>query len=237
MMRRFSRPLGTLLIAAGLATLAWAFVVWAWQDPFTNIYTRYQQRGLAQSYDRLAAAYKPLAATGASAVATKRELRAEAARFRRSARKGEGIGRIKVPRLGINMILVNGTDSATLTKGPGRDPRTFMPGQGQLVYIAGHRTTYLAPFSHIDSMRAGDEVTLSMPYATLVYRVTGHRIVTATNLTVLKSHGVEQLALQACHPRFFATHRYIVYAKLASVQMHGATTAVPASALAAAAPS
>jgi sortase A len=235
MMRRYSRSLGTLLILAGLATLAWAFVVWAWQDPFTNIYTRYEQRGLAQSYERLAAAYQPLDATGASAVSTRRELRAEAKRFRATARRGQGIGRISVPRLGIDMILVNGTDGETLKKGPGRDPRTFMPGEGKLVYIAGHRTTYLAPFSHIDALRKGDVVTLSMPYATLTYRITGHRIVTATDLSVLRTQNFEQLALQACHPRFFATHRYIAYAKLASVQMHGASSAVPASALAAAA--
>ena len=53
--------------------------------------------------------------------------------------------------MGLNMILVNGTDHDTLKKGPGRDLRTFMPGENRLVYIAGHRTTYLAPFSHIDS--------------------------------------------------------------------------------------
>jgi LPXTG-site transpeptidase (sortase) family protein len=86
-------------------------------------------------------------------------------------------------------------------------------------------------------LRAGDRVTLTMPYATLVYSITGHKIVVASDLSVLKSHGFEQLALQACHPRFFATHRYIAYAKLVSVQMRGANTAVSPSALAAAAQS
>ena len=111
-----------------------------------------------------------------------------------------------------------------------------MPGEGQLVYVAGHRTTYSAPFSHIDRLRKGDLVTLRMPYATLVYSVTGHRIVGADELSVLKSHGHEVLALQACHPRFFATHRYIAYAKLVSVQMRGAA-GVSATALGAAAQS
>src|SRR5439155_11706046 len=76
-----------------------------------------------------------------------------------------------------------------------------------------HRTTYLAPFAHIDSLRAGDLVTLKMPYATLVYAVTGHDIVDSHDLAVLTSHNREVVALQACHPRFFATHRYIVWAK------------------------
>ena len=96
------------------------------------------------------------------------------------------------------MIFVNGTDHESLKKGPGRDLRTFMPGQGQLVYIAGHRTTYLAPFSHIDSLRAGDRVTLEVPYATFVYRIVRHRIVPSDDLSVLKSHRHEVVILQAC---------------------------------------
>jgi LPXTG-site transpeptidase (sortase) family protein len=82
-----------------------------------------------------------------------------------------------------------------------------------LIYIAGHRTTYLAPFAHIDSLRRGDSVTLELPYATFVYQITGHVIVPADDVARLKSRGYEQVALQACHPRFFATHRYIAYAR------------------------
>ena len=122
-----------------------------------------------------------------------------------------------IGRLGLNMVLVNGTNHDTLTKGPGRDPRTFMPGQDRLVYIAGHRTTYLAPFSHIDSIRAGDYIRLEMPYATFVYRATRHRVVIASDLSVLRSPRHELLELQACHPRFFATQRYIVAARLVRV--------------------
>ena len=99
--------------------------------------------------------------------------------------------------------------------------RTFMPGQNRLVYIAGHRTTYLAPFSHIDAIRRGDAIRIEMPYATFLYRAVGHRIVAATDLSVLRSPRHEQLELQACHPRFFATHRYIVYARLATVLPRG----------------
>ena len=238
MMRRHSRALGTTLIVAGLATLAWAFAVWAWQDPFTNLYTRWEQHGLAQQYEKLADSYRPLRRSGdVSLTAAKRELRAEAKRYRADVHVGDAIGRIEIPRMGVNMILVDGTDHHSLTKGPGRDVRTAMPGEGKLVYIAGHRTTYLAPFSHIDRLRKGDRVTLRMPYATLVYSITGHRIVVASDLSVLKSHGYEQIALQACHPRFFATHRYIAYGKLVSVHLRGATSSVSGTALAAAAQS
>ena len=124
--------------------------------------------------------------------------------------------------MGVNMILVNGTDHETLKKGPGRDLRTFMPGENRLVYIAGHRTTYLAPFSHIDSMRPGDQVTIELPYGTFIYSVTQHRIVAATDLSVLRSPRHEVVELQACHPRFFASHRYIVYARLIRVEPRGA---------------
>jgi sortase A len=87
-----------------------------------------------------------------------------------------------------------------------------MPGEGELSYVAGHRTTFGAPFAHIDRLEAGDRVVLHMPYATLVYRVSRHVIVPADDIARLHSSGREMVALQACHPRFSARERYIVYA-------------------------
>lgn len=212
-MTRLVRSLGTVLIVAGVGMLGWALLVWLWEDPFTGLYTRYQQRSLASSYDRLEAAYRPRAPVGPSLAAERHQVALEARRYRAAAKRGAAIARISIPRLGLKIVVVNGTDSATLKKGPGRDPRTFMPGQGELVYIAGHRTTYSAPFSRIEDLRRGDRVTVRLPYATIVYAVTGHVIVPASDLARLRSHGREVLALQACHPRFFASHRYIVYAR------------------------
>jgi sortase A len=222
-MRRLARLLGALMIAGGVLTLAWALLVWQWQDPFTAAYTHWEQRGLSQSLDRQFAAFQPFHVKTSDLAAERRQIAAEAGRFRRTAKPGQAIGRIAIPRIGLHMVLVNGTDHETLKKGPGRDGRTFMPGQNRLVYVAGHRTTYLAPFSHIDAIRPGDEIRIEMPYATFVYRMTKHRIVTASDLSVLRSPRHEVLELQACHPRFFATHRYIVYAKLASVTPRGGT--------------
>jgi sortase A len=232
-MRRGVRALGTFVAIAGVGLLAWVLVVWQWQDPFTALYTKWKQHELAQQYDKLLTTYHPRAAKG-SLAAIRRDLRIEARDFRHEAKIGQAIGRIKVPRMGVDMMLVNGTDEGSLIKGPGRDPRSGMPGEGRLVYIAGHRTTYLAPFAHIDAMRRGDHITLTMPYATLVYSVTGARVVLADDLSVLENRGHEELELQACHPRFFATHRYIVYAKLVSVKLRGAVGVSP-TALAAAA--
>lgn len=92
-----------------------------------------------------------------------------------------------------------------------------MPGQSRLVYIAGHRTTFLAPFAQIQAIRPGDRITLEMPYGTFIYRAFRHAVVPAGDLAVLRSPRHELLALQACHPRFFATHRYLVYAHLVTV--------------------
>jgi sortase A len=220
-MRRWVRLLGTLLVVAGVLTLGWAALVWQWQDPFTALYTTWRQHQLASQYERRVKEFR--VPTPQPSVAAERESVARIAhRYRATSKRGQAIGRIRVPRMGVNMILVNGTDHDSLTKGPGRDLRTFMPGENRLVYVAGHRTTYLAPFSHIEKLKKGDPVTIEVPYGTFVYSVTGHRIVKADDLAVLRSPRHELLALQACHPRFFASHRYIAYAKLVRVEPRGA---------------
>lgn len=214
MMRRLVRVVGTLMIAAGLALLGWSLAVWLWEDPFTGLYTRYEQRQLAASYDEVERDYRPPpAAPHASLAAQRRQIALAARRYRAAAKNGDAIGRLTIPRLDLSMVVVEGTDADSLKTGPGRDRRTYMPGQGELVYVAGHRTTYSAPFSDIDHLRPGDRVTLRLPYATFVYRVSGHVIVPADDVARLDSHGREVLALQACHPRFFASQRYIVYAR------------------------
>ena len=217
------RILGTTLIVAGILTVAWVITVWRWQDPFTAVYTLYEQHKLASRYHKVENAYKPLIAGRAPAlhrgsraqqVALERKLiAADARRYQKTLSPGRPLGRLKVPRLGLSTILVTGTDHDSLTKGPGWYTGTFLPGAGQLIYIAGHRTTYLAPFAHIDSMKPGDLVTIDVPYGKFVYKVFTHRIVSADDIAQLKSHGREVVALQACHPRFFATNRYIVYAR------------------------
>jgi sortase A len=219
-MHRAVRITGSLLLAAGVLTLAWAVVVWRWQDPFTALYTHWQQGKLAHQLDREDQAFRP-ATTGDNLAAERRLVSVDARRFQERAKVGQAIGRIVIGRIGLKMVLVNGTDEETLKKGPGRDLRSYMPGENRLVYIAGHRTTYLAPFSHINDIRDGDYIRLEMPYGTFVYRTYTHRIVPATDMAVLRSPNHEQLELQACHPRFFATHRYIVYAHLVSVSPRG----------------
>lgn len=219
-MRRFSRILGTLLIAAGVLTLAWVIVVWRWQDPFTAIYTHFEQSRLAHAYERRAATFKPRV-KGSKLTTVAREVAQEARAYRLSLQTGSAVGRLKIGRIGLNMVVVQGTDHDTLKRGPGHYLQSALPGEGHLIYVAGHRTTYLAPFAYINNIRVGDFITFELPYGVFTYRVARHYIVAANRIDVLSDHGQEILRLQACHPRFFATHRYLVDAKLVSVKPRG----------------
>jgi len=159
------------------------------------------------------------------------QIAAESRAYQRSLHTGDPVGRLQIGRIGLKMVVVQGTDHETLKKGPGHYEPSGLPGEGHLIYVAGHRTTYLAPFARINDIEVGDYITFSVPYATFTYRVQRHYVVPSDQLSVLKDHGSEILRLQACHPRFFATHRYIVDAALASITpTDGATYPVKAAA-------
>ncbi len=233
-MRRLVRLFGTLMVVAGVGLLAWAITIWQWQDPFTAAMQELDQRKLEQKFEREVdlvqrepappAAQSP---TAVDAQTVRAEVGREATAWRKSSQEGDAIARLRIPSIGVNEIVVNGTQTDTLKRGPGRYLGSYMPGEGELVYVAGHRTTYGAPFSHIDRIKKGDTVFVELPYGTIKYAVTGHRIVPDTKVSELKTRGFEQLALQACHPRFFATERYIVYAKPMTITPRGSTHASP----------
>ena len=216
--RTLVRRLGVLLTGLGVLLLVWGLVTWQWGDPVTGLWNRWEQRKLAESYEQFLDSYRPPpppatpAGKPASAKSPERYQRA-ARSLRTTLDVGQPVGRLRIDELGLDAVVVNGTDASSLRKGPGRDERTAMPGEGRLVYIAGHRTTFGAPFAHIDRLERGDRVVLEVPYATFVYRVTGHVVVPADDLARLESRGREEIALQACHPRFSASQRYIVYAR------------------------
>jgi sortase A len=223
---RTSRIFGSLLIVAGALTLAWVVVVWRWQDPFTALYTHFEQARLSSTYDKRAGAYRPRATHG-DLVSVQRQVASEAGAYRRTLHSGDPVGRLRIGRIGLNMVVVQGTDHSSLTKGPGHYPASALPGEGHLIYVAGHRTTYLAPFATINDIRVGDYIRFSLPYGTFIYRVTRHYVVAANAVAMLKDTGTEILRLQACHPRFFATHRYLVDAKLVNVAPRGGTAFAP----------
>ncbi len=147
-MRKLARIAGTLLLAAGVLTLVWVIVVWRWQDPFTAIYTHFEQSRLSHEYTQRARRF--------DAQVADRDLSAEAAAYRRTLQRGDPVGRLQISRIGLDMVVVQGTDESSLRKGPGHYIPSALPGQGRLVYVAGHRTTYLAPFAQINDLRLGD---------------------------------------------------------------------------------
>ena len=216
--------LGTFLLVIGIGVLAWAATVYLWKDPFTTAYTAYEQRQLASNLDSAFESWepapkpKPVSRPAPTPKPQHDNVSREAKRFRLESDDGDAIARLKVPRLDLSVVVVNGTSTSDLRRGPGRHEDSFLPGEGELVYVAGHRTTYGAPFSAINELEAGDTITVELPYGTVEYRVTRHRIVDDNDLSVLESHGREELVLQACHPRFFASQRYLVYARPVSVE-------------------
>src|SRR6478672_11161533 len=107
-MRRALRITGTLLILAGALTLAWTLLVWQWQDPFTALYTKWKQHELATQYEKRTQAFKP-AISGVTVAAERASIAREAKRYRTTSTRGQVIGRLLVPRMGVNMLLVDGT--------------------------------------------------------------------------------------------------------------------------------
>jgi sortase A len=136
----------------------------------------------------------------------------------RQIRTGDAIGRIVISKIGASYDVVQGTDTASLQKGPGHYPATSLPGLGQTVAIAGHRTTYLAPFRHIDELKPGDQIVLRMPYGEFTYIVQFHRIVLPTALWVTKNVGYDRLVLSACNPLYSAAQRIVVFARLRTIK-------------------
>ena len=216
-MRRLGHIFSIALITAGVVLLADVAITLAYQEPLSAIYASIKQGEAEGELDELEARY-PTAADRHAVVdvkARKRRIAILAQRFAESAEPGQAIGRIVAPAMdGLDMVVVQGTDAASLQRGPGHYPETPFPGEGGTVGIAGHRTTYLAPFRHIDSVLAGDRIVLEMPYAHFFYRVQKTQIVDPGDVGIVKDVGYQRLVLSACHPLYSAAQRYIVFAKL-----------------------
>jgi sortase A len=222
-MHRALRILSTALITAGIVILADVGLTLAWKEPVSSIYGSIQQGKAADELDELRGEFPSEADLRAleRVDGIREKVRLLADRFAEQVRErdGEGIGRVRIPELDLDTVLVEGTDAATLQKGPGRYPDTAVPGQGKTIGIAGHRTTYLAPFRHIDDLEEGDEVVVEMPYATFTYEVEQIDIVEPTEVDIVDDVGYERVVLTACHPLYSAAQRYAVFARLADVSL------------------
>mgnify|MGYP001193107753 CR=1 FL=1 len=128
---------------------------------------------------------------------------------------GEPTARIVIPKIGVDKIVVEGVSLRVLKKGPGHFPETPLPGQEGNAAIAGHRTTYGAPFHRIDELVPGDEITVETVQGEFRYVVSEQLIVAPTQVEVLDDKGDDRLTLIACHPKYSARQRIVVVAQLA----------------------
>ena len=217
------RKIGFLLLGLGVVTLSWLALTVFVGDPITSLYTRFEQHALASRLATAEHGWHPaprLRASEAGRLISRPSSSMRDARlFARSLHDGDPIGWIVIPRLDLKMVVVEGTTHNDLMTGPGHydaqsGQATGLPGMGRNVGIAGHRTTYLHPFRHIDELQRGDRIYLLMPYGTFRYTVYRHRIVASNDWSPLARHSTETLVLSACHPLYSASHRWIVLARL-----------------------
>jgi sortase A len=131
---------------------------------------------------------------------------------------GDAIGRIEIPSIDVSDYVVEGTDLGNLRKGPGHYPSTPLPGQHGTSAIAGHRTTYGAPFRNIDQLGPGERIVVDMPQKRYVYRVERSEIVDDSDLSVLDRVDHDRLVLTACHPLYSAAQRIVVFARLVAAR-------------------
>jgi sortase A len=126
---------------------------------------------------------------------------------------GEAMAIIRIPKIHLNMVVVQGTSTDDLKKGPGHYPETPYPWADRgKVAIAGHRTTYLHPFWSLDTLRPGDLIELVTEFGTFRYHVTDVAVVLPTDTWIVRQTRQPTLILTTCTPRFSASHRLVVFA-------------------------
>ena len=185
------RFVASVMMVSGILLISDAVVTLAWQEPVSAYFSERQQVKLEK------ALIDPPAR-----VVHKQPLR------------GDAIGKIVIPSIGVSEYVVEGTDADNLRKGPGHYPDTPLPGQKGTSAIAGHRTTYGAPFRKLNELERNDRIVLEMPYGTFVYRVDKTQVVDDSALWVTRPVGHPQLVLTACHPLYSAAQRIVAFARL-----------------------
>ena len=215
-MRSLLRTFAGVLIVAGALLIADAGLTLLWQEPVSALYAHLQQGKLDDQLAQLE--HEKTTPVERRALLRlppgERRLAFAARALDRRTRPGRAVGRLRIPAIGLDKVVVDGTDGSSLRKGPGHYPSTPLPGAHGTVAIAGHRTTYGAPFRRIDRVRAGQTITVEMPYGRFAYEVERTRIVPPTATWVTQRVAYDRLVLSACHPLYSAAKRIVVFARL-----------------------
>jgi sortase A len=214
--RTLLRQLATILILAGLMLLADVGLTLFWQEPVSALYAEWRQDALADDLEELS---EPDLSAGERRALERLPLDSDRAAFLARALKrrtdaGDAVGRIRIPEVGLSKVIVEGTDGGSLRKGPGHYPETPLPGVRGTVAVAGHRTTYGAPFRDLDKLEERDEVVVEMPYGRFVYSVERTQIVQPSATWVTRRVDHDRLVLTACHPKYSAAQRIVIFARL-----------------------
>jgi sortase A len=218
------------LILLGALALIDAGVTLVWQEPLSALYAKLRQDHLSATLHTVERAAPTALERRALARLPdeRRRIAFLAHELERHAGEGSAVGRIVIPRIAASYVVVKGTDTAALESGPGIYSETNFPGVAGTTAIAGHRTTYLAPFRHIDALRRGSRILLNMPYAHFSYSVIGERVVAPTDVRAAVGEvGYSRLVLSACTPLFSAEKRLLVFARLTRIVPVGAARRLP----------
>ena len=201
-MRRTINLIGRFLFTGGLLLLLFvAYQLWG-----TGFYERQQQGDLRSNFDdsRVEArqASQPVSGTTTTTAPLP------------PPPEGDPVGVIRIPKIGLERVLVQGVTVPDLRKGPGHYPDSPMPGQIGNAAIAGHRTTYGEPFNRIDELVPGDTISVETLSGTFKYSVTEQLVVSPRDVQVLDPTPGVTLTLTTCHPKYSAKQRLIVKATL-----------------------
>jgi len=131
-------------------------------------------------------------------------------------KEGDSLTRLKIPKLGVDVVVVQGVSESALRAGAGHYPATALPCDVGNVAIAGHRTTYGKPFANVDQLVQGDQITLETPVGTCTYQMTKAPYVVLPNdiSVVADAPGEHLLTLTSCTPKGSASHRIIIRASM-----------------------
>jgi sortase A len=213
---------GSVIFAFGVLVLLFvAYQLWG-----TGISTRFHQEALRKQFDRELAIARQDRASTTTTVApsqpttttTTTQPLSGVAVPTPGVAPGEGqpVGTIVIPSIGVNYVVVQGTNTRDLQLGPGHYENTALPGQPGNAAIAGHRTTYLHPFYNLNELTPGQPIYVTTTQGRFQYNVSQVQVVSPSDLAVLDPTPVPTLTLTTCNPRFSAAQRLVVQATLVS---------------------
>jgi sortase A len=142
--------------------------------------------------------------------------------------EGNAVAVIEIPQIGLRKTVVEGTGVSDLKRGPGHYVNTPLPGQPGNASLAGHRTTYGAPFNRIQELENGALINVRTKQGQFRYKVTGQKIVDPSDVSVLAPTKDNRLTLTTCHPKYSAAKRLVVTAVLDTSPAPATTTTTSA---------